>query len=105
MNNGLFLNEQFFDVLGDLFPEVKKEHLHVLYYISIGLSYSSIMSLTVLSEGKVKHRVDCIMKNLEVNGLIALREVYHCRMISYFVNMQMVMNHNWQIVPRNTPQG
>ena len=88
MNDGLFLNERFFDVLGNLFPEVPEDSLKILYYLSIGLNRSSIESVSSLTEGKIHHKINLIMKGLEVNSLTALREVYHCRMISYFVNNQ-----------------
>lgn len=86
MNNYLVMTEKFSEVLGALFPEVERKNLPILYYLSIGLNYSSITTVSDLSYRQVKHKIERIMKELDVSSLTAARQVYHCRMISYFVN-------------------
>jgi len=86
MNNSLVLTDKFSEVLGALFPEVERKNLPILYYLSIGLNNSSITTVSDLSHRQIKHKIERIMKELDVNSLTAARQVYHCRMISYFVN-------------------
>ncbi|EMQ2878836.1 hypothetical protein V9N52_004174 [Vibrio navarrensis] len=95
MSDVIFLDEQFFDVLEKLFPEIPQDCIKILYFMSIGMTYSSIQALSELSEGKVKHRTEKIMRSLSVSSLLAVREIYHCRLISYFVNMQIKLDSDY----------